>query len=244
MDIRQILYRINEYSALIEKGNISDIEKDILLGDLRDLYLLVKGQVPAEKVIAQPVMEAKQPVIEKAAKPVIEIAEPPVVEKVIVPEPVISPVVEEVKEINKEIPVPAMEEKEEPIQMVSKTLHYHEEAPAREAKKGSLNEVFVGEHKSLNTHLGGEKRSALNDRIASKDLKSLIDLNKQHVLTAELFKGDSAAFQSAIKHINSSTTIEAAFEYIKTELMPKYKWNGELQSTKLFDKLVRQKFGV
>ena len=72
----------------------------------------------------------------------------------------------------------------------------------------------------------------------------MIDFNKQYVLINELFKGDSQAFQTAVNQINDAPTIEVAFEYIKTELMPKYQWNGEMQSTRLFDKLVRQKFGM
>jgi U3 small nucleolar RNA-associated protein 14 len=92
--------------------------------------------------------------------------------------------------------------------------------------------------------MGGTKKPALNDHAGGTDLKNMIDFNKQYILTNELFKGDSQAFQAAVKRINESPTIEAAFEFIKTELMPRYKWGSEMQSARLFDKLVRQKFGM
>jgi hypothetical protein len=273
MNISDIVSRINENTKLLSEGQISDIERDILLADLRELYTLAKGQATIWKPIAPAAPEIKAPLaptVEKVETPIIkepivkspEEVKPPLEEKRESPveaisaitEPVITGVVEEVKE---DLPVmqkkeavteakdeaPLFIEKKEEI--VSNRIHYDQGVPVRGPKVSSLNEVFSGTDKSINAVSGsGEKKRELNDRASHRDLKSLIDLNKQHVLTSELFKGDSAAFQSAISHINDSPTIEGAFEYIKTELLPKYKWNGDMQSARLFDKLVRQKFGV
>ncbi|MCW3126144.1 MAG: hypothetical protein JWO03_1802 [Bacteroidetes bacterium] len=243
MNISEILGRINENTRLLNEGRISEIEKDILLGDLRELYTLVKGQNPVEKpaITIPPVAE----VHEAVAPSVVEKVEPVIVQEV-KPEPVVVPAPEPIIEIKKEAPaVIAEEQKEEPIHLETKRIHYHEGSPVRGPRTSSLNEVFVGEERSINTLVGGaEKKRALNDHIAGKDLNSMIDLNKKHVLTNELFQGDTVAFQAAISYINISPTIEVAFEYIKTELLPKYKWTGDMQATKLFDKLVRQKFGV
>lgn len=264
MNISQILDRINEHTKLLSSGQISEIERDILLGDLRELYLRVKGQAPVEKPVviipsAAEVKEVIVPVVEKVEAPVIiEVAKP---EPVIVstPEPVaevkpeVVPVAEMIEEVvaptvievKKELPPVIAEVKEEPIHLETKRIHYHEGSPVRGPKVSSLNEVYVGEEKSINTIVGGaEKKRALNDHIAGKDLNSMIDLNKKHVLTNELFNGDTKAFQAAITYINTSPNIETAFEYIKTQLLPVYQWKGDQQSTKLFDKLVRQKFGV
>ena len=228
MDIQEIISRINENSRLLADGSISEIDRDILLEDIRSLYLLAKVNVPIKHItIEQP----KATVVE--AIPVI-----PVKEEVVMP-----PVVEQK-------PIEVIVHKEEPKQVIMAK----EPEPVRieemimqdetRARPTSLNEVFAGEEKSLNERLSGDKRPALNDHAGRKDLKSMIDFNKQYVLTNELFKGDSHAFQTAVSSINAAPTIEAAFEYIKTDLMPKYQWNGEMQSARLFDKLVRQKFGV
>jgi hypothetical protein len=261
MDIQEIVSRINENSRLLSEGRISEIERDILLEDLRSLYLLAKGSAPIhvkQVVVEQPkvVVPEIQPVTPVAEdvfvpiipKPIIEQA--PVIEYVPVLEP--KPIIEEKPIIVHE---PVVERKEaENKEHVQLTMQITPEPPVLEfAQKeevktkpaASINDVFAGEERSLNERLsGGDKRPALNDQAGRKDLKSMIDFNKQYVLTNELFKGDSQAFQSAITHINNATNIEAAFEYIKTELLPKYKWSGEMQSARLFDKLVRQKFGL
>ena len=243
MNIDQIIARINANTTLLASGQISEIDRDILLADLRELYTLAKDTTTTtvvKKVETQEV--AKEVVKEIPEVPVVK-AETHIQPPRTLSEPILIPVLEEV-----EIVVPTVhktEVLEAPVEIVTKRIHYHEGSPVRGPKTGSLNEVFVGEEKSINTLLSGsDKKKALNDALSGKDLKSLIDLNKQHVLTRELFDGDAAAFQTAISHINSCATIEAAFEYIKTTLMPKYQWNSELQSTRLFDKLVRQKFGV
>ena len=235
MDIREIVSRINENSRLLSDGSISEIERDILLEDLRSLYLLVKGNVakPIQPVVIE------QPKVEDVAKPVVKIIEEPVA-PVEEEKPVEVPVVAEVKVEEKfEAVQPVQQSRPEPIH-----IEFVKEEP--KVKTGSsLNEIFAGEEKSLNTKLSGEKKpSALNDHVLHKDLKSMIDFNKQYVLTQELFKGDGQAFNAAITHINDVQTIEDAFEYIKTELMPKYNWKGDMQSARLFDKLVRQKFGL
>ena len=227
MDIQEIISRINENSRMLADGSISEIDRDILLEDLRSLYLLAKGTMPVKKITTE---QPKATVVE--AIPVVSVKE----------EVVIPPVIEQK-------PVEVILHKEEPKQVIV----VKEPEPVRieemimqdetRARPTSLNEVFAGEEKSLNERLSGDKRPALNDHAGRKDLKSMIDFNKQYVLTNELFKGDSLAFQTAVNSINAAPTLELAFEYIKTDLMPKYQWNGEMQSARLFDKLVRQKFG-
>ena len=235
MNIQEIISRINENSRLLSDGSISEIERDILLEDLRSLYLLVKGTVasPALPVVIE------QPKVEEVAKPIVKIIEEPVVpveeeKPVEVPEVIVAKVEEKVEAVQ-----PVQQSRPEPIH-----IEFVQEEP--KVKTGSsLNEIFAGEEKSLNTKLSGEKKpSALNDHVLHKDLKSMIDFNKQYLLTNELFKGDGHAFNNAINHINDVQSIEEAFEYIKTELMPKYNWKGDMQSARLFDKLVRQKFGL
>ena len=164
MDIKEIVNRINDNSRLLADGNISEIERDILLEDLRCLYLLAKGNVPVRHVVIE---QPKATVIDTI--PIIAVKEeviaPPVIEQKLV-----------------EIIVP----KEEPKQMVMTK----EPEPVRIAevimqeetkvKPASLNEIFAGEEKSLNERLsGGDKRPALNDHAGRKDLKSMIDFNKQ-----------------------------------------------------------------
>ena len=259
MNIPEILSRINQNSRLLTDGNISEMDRDILLDDLRSFYLYAKGTTATVQnvIIEQPqtiIAETQViiPVVEKEVyvAPIVEVIRP-------LQEVTVLPIMEQkpiiVNDIMVEKEVLKTEIKEEPKPEPVKITAPVERQPERviefvqeesKTKGSSLNEVFAGEERSLNDRLSGDKKSVLNDHVGRKDLKGMIDFNKQYILTNELFKGDSQAFQTAISRINEAPNIEAAFEYIKTDLLPVYKWNGEMQSARLFDKLVRQKFGV
>jgi hypothetical protein len=232
--------RINRIQQTLSGSSLSEIERDIALHDIRELYLAVKeGNYMApvipkkEEPIAPPKVEPVQ-VIETPPAPVVQVIEKEEEPMVVTPP---------VQKIEQKQPEP------EPIQRVRvmPVISIEEEEPVTEQvmnKVASLNEVFADDDRSLNSKLSSTQRPALNDQASRKDLKSLIDLNKQFVLTNELFDGDSKAFANAIDRINEAPTIEVAFEFIKTDLLPKYRWSNDSQSTRLFDKLVRLKFGV
>ena len=245
MNIQEIISRINENASLLVSGTISEIDRDVLLDDLRRLYLLAKSNPePMNKVTitAPPAAVVETPLVtpiiikEEIAAPLIE--KTPVVEDI--------PVIIQKTEPIKEVIVPKEEPKIVTAPVEKDPLPFIEfvKEEAVKTKASSLNEVYAGEELSLNDRLSGDKRTALNDNIGRKDLKGMIDFNKQYILTNELFKGDNQAFQTAIARINDAPTIEAAFEYIKTDLLPKYQWSADMQSARLFDKLVRQKFGL
>jgi hypothetical protein len=255
MDIRELSKRINENCQLMAEGRLSEIERDILLEDLRKIYLLAKGATPVkeEKVVVKPAEEMPAevtPVISEPAvhiqeqKPIVYEEPKPEPAQISRPEPVIEFVMEQRPVTPREEPVA---EKKEQVQL---TMQMKEEPVIEIVEKevsrpaASLNESFGGAERSLNERLSAAKGHALNDMVVRRDLKSMIDFNKQYVLTNELFKGDSQAFNTAISRINEAPNIEAAFDFIKKELLPKYKWSGEMQSARLFDKLVRQKFGL
>jgi hypothetical protein len=248
MDIQKIIARINENVRLLSDDTISEIDHDILLNDLRQLYSLVKAISPVKSWDDKYEGPAKLPSIRSAREKIVighaedtpaaaekstAINEEPAIEKPLFADTKIADAADALDVIEQADPVQAPA----PVTIAEKE---------KTDKPASLNEVFAGEERSLNSRLSsGSSKPALNDKhLGGKDLKSMIDFNKQYILTNELFKGDSNAFQTAISRINNAPNIEAAFEYIKTDLMPVYKWNGEMQSARLFDKLVRQKFGV
>ena len=252
-NISLLINRITQAGKLITQNDLSEIDHDILLDDIKQLYTLVKSNTPTTPIRETTISHTKPtPAVEHAP----EVTVPPLHDEIVIPpveivavekkaeEPLFSPPVAPtmaesvtIKTVDDDIAIAKADTSIPPA-------HVKSIAKKDPAAKASLNEVFGKEERSLNEKLTTEKKPALNDHASRKDLKSLIDLNKQFVLTNELFKGDSAAFNTAIHEINNAPTIEVAFEYIKTDLLPKYKWSGESQSTRLFDKLVRQKFGV
>jgi len=97
---------------------------------------------------------------------------------------------------------------------------------------------------SLNEKLKGNSTVEMHKKLASKPLKELIDLNKRFVLLSELFKGNNEAYTSAIAHIDTLPDYEAAQTFITTQLVTSYYWDESKQSTRMFSKLVKMKFGI
>ena len=84
----------------------------------------------------------------------------------------------------------------------------------------------------------------MHKKLASKPLKELIDLNKRFVLLSELFKGNSEAYAAAISHIDTLPDYETAVSFINSQLVTNYFWDETKQSTRMFTKLVKLKYGV
>jgi hypothetical protein len=221
---------LDEISKTLNGTPLSDIERDITLQQIQQLYSLVKNHaetiVPVQKAATQEIPVVKQ----------VAIIEPPAINKP-------KPMLQSISLSDDDSVVASTEttiEEQDPYENISKAAN-----PNAKLKTASLNEGFGKEDKSLNERLSSEKKAALNDDHATRrDLKSLIDLNKQFVFTNELFGGNSNSFMSAVNRIDNCATIQEAFEYIKTDIIPIFEWDSTQQSTKLFDKLVRQKFGV
>jgi len=205
---------------------VSELERDLLLDDIKQLYQQVKhtevGQL--EPAIIQTIEQAsvKEIVNHKILDFDSDLASPD------------SSLIQSKEENVK----PAINE---PTYGILSTQHVTEQIIT---KAKSLNDVHNGEERSLNKQVIQKPKTTLNQQHSYKNLSSLIDLNKQHVFTQELFKGDTTAYTNAIKYINETTTVEQALEYIDTQLIPQYQWDRAAQSTKLLDKLVRQKFGL
>jgi hypothetical protein len=63
-------------------------------------------------------------------------------------------------------------------------------------------------------------------------------------LLSELFKGNTDAYTSAIAHIDTLPDYESAQSFISTQLVSNCYWDETKQSTRMFTKLVKMKFGI
>lgn len=219
IDLNVLLNRIHISLKKLQETNLPEIERDILLEDLRVLYGLLKETNPLVEKAAPSTFIQEQ----------VEVIPVAVEEKLIVTnhEPELPKVaVVEIKENEKKVP-----------ELEKVQLETNINVP--------LNEIFSTKEQSLNERLSPQEvKKALNDQVASRDLKTLIDFNKQIALTKELFNNDATAFATAIAKLNASTDIQQAFDFVTKELVVQYKWDKESQAVRLFDKLLRQKFGL
>jgi hypothetical protein len=229
MEAKIIITQIEALKKSIGDSHLSLIEIDLIKKQLLECYELLFRETQENTSFRQE---------EKAASP----------------EPAKQEIVKEIttkEEINPFIAVIEDEVKQEvipPAKVEHKQVQQEEEASVptitKKEENESINEHFENEGASLNDRFQLSVNKGLNERTSQGDLKKLIDFNRQFVFIQELFNNDATAYMKTIEHLNNSSSLEEAFAYLNKEIVHFYKWRPELQSVKLFEKLVRQKFGA
>lgn len=234
----ELVEKINALAGLSSFPNLSKLELDLFQQHLRDLYALIDNAKNADKAVAPLVQHkvttvTKETTTEKKPAPQIVIEEQPmIVQKEETPALVNQVVAETVN--------PTLVNTIPPVQEVPVV-----EAPPVRVQK-------VGEQKTINERVSGtgslnEKwkndTAELHQKIAGKQLKELLDLNKRIAITSELFKGSSEQFGAAIAELDGSVNFESA-EVLFNQLAEKNNWSADSQAVRLLHKLLRQKFGL
>ena len=229
MEITLFIQKIQSLESDLESVSLSSVEKDILLKKIAALYeslLLRKTAISPEKPVAEALEATKPetPIVEEKTILIEETKEPLPEKKLEVIQPEIHGSEPEKMAINAEIPNSKVEEKNE-----IKTTHSLLDA---KSEKSSLNERFQ------------TKEVGLNERASQGDLRKMLDFNRTILFTTELFAKDSVAFSKTIDKLNAAQTLEEAFTFLNNEIIHTYKWKPDSESVRLFEKMVRQKFGA
>lgn len=236
--ISDLLNKINKTIENPAFPAISKIERDLLMQHVRNLYdeldtlglsigtepeveSTIKNETVtnSSNLIRKPVFRPNEDLLMKEEVQVNKVAEP--VKKV-----------EAVVAKEEKIVTAKAEIKVEP--KVEKTI---------KSASSSINES-IKSGGSLNEKLKTSSTIEIHKKLSSKPLKELIDLNKKFVLLNELFKGNADAYTAAIAHIDSLEDYDAAQSFINTQLVANYFWDENKQSTRMFTRLVKMKFGV
>lgn len=254
MEISQLIETIERLQNDLQSVALSTIEKDILLKKIAVLYENLVATKPTN-AISQATFSIEKTAIKEQQKPVAEIIEVNTTNAVIVEEKAIvaaeetKPIVPETKTsitATEQHQIPQLESEKTAKNADFSTLEETKEREEEEktsvktthslldlkAEKSSLNERFQ------------QHTVSLNERVQQDDLRKALDFNRTILFTTELFGKDSVAFGKAIDRLNASKSIEEAFAYLNNEVIHQYKWKPESQSVKLFEKIVRQKFGL
>ena len=241
--ISDLLGKINRAIENPAFPAISKIELDLLKQHLRDVYdeiealaansnpAIIKATVVTEaaqkQVQSEEAVVVKRPVMHTNSNILLD--ENPAVEKII------PPVIEKVIAVIKETPA-------KEVQTIEKTEVKVQKAVVQ-TPVASINES-IKSGGSLNEKLKSSSAIEMHKKLASKPLKELIDLNKRFVLLSELFKGNTDAYTSAITHIDTLPDYDSAQHFISTQLASNYYWDETKQSTRMFTKLVKLKYGI
>ena len=230
MRLQRVLQIVEESEGV---AALSDLERDIILAELRELYSEVKFGVAThenscDKSIVAPIAE---PVV--SVEPVAE----PVVEPVA--EPVVEPAVELVEEPAVEEPVVAAVEKEEKISTLHSPLSTPKRSPLlslyEDAPTPVVGEQFC-EKQSVADSIACPKGVAESTPVAS--LRAAIGVADRFLLINELFAGDSNAYESAIEVLDAQPSLDDCVIYISEN----YSWRANAEGTKLIMTLLQRKY--
>ena len=103
-----------------------------------------------------------------------------------------------------------------------------------ETEKPSLNEQF---RKSDNKDIAAKLQLT-----PIKDLKTFIGLNKRFSYINFLFGNDANLYDDAIEKLNSSSSRQAAMDYLDNHLRPKLKWSDDNEMVNEFYQLVERRY--
>jgi hypothetical protein len=98
---------------------------------------------------------------------------------------------------------------------------------------GSLNEKLKPSGKELADHLQGSP---------VRDLRKAIGINDRYVYINELFRGNEAMFDRALKTLNDFSILPEAEYWIQRELRIKLGWKDEEPAVQQFLQLIRRRF--
>jgi hypothetical protein len=250
--IREQFSIIREYD-----GKIPNIELDLLMSSIRDLYELVLSlqsenmgsmapkpfpQKERPKAVPEPEPQqirrfssgiiSMEPVMEEEPPVVI----PPVVkDEPVIPEPVIpEPVIPEEEIAGEEIPEEIIKEPEivQPVE---------QERPQR------INYDLFTEN-AIPTLADRYKKEEQEKRLADKfqedkitDLRTSIGINDKFLFINELFDGNMRIYDEAILKLNAASTMaQADLQLLDFKIV--YNWDSESPTVKKFVELVRRKF--
>lgn len=74
------------------------------------------------------------------------------------------------------------------------------------------------------------------------DVRTHIGINDKYLYISELFKDDRAAYDNAIKRLNTFNTLDTATHWVDTELSNKYNWDKESETVHSFYALLSNSF--
>ena len=233
MDILKFNKKLRKINVLTtsadESGELSALERDLLLSYIRDLYEIAlesKGNKSENEV-----MEVSHKPTPSASKPAsVQIESQHLFEKILPvhPEPV----------FKQELPQQTVLPREVYVQQEVSVM---EEKPkvnmnAKPARQEALGELFTE-----------DKVSDLSDKLGLtpiKDLSRCMGINEKIFTVQELFSSNQAHFNEVMDTLNRFTNFDDAKSYLLDNVIPKYDWTAEskLKKAGTFIKLVKRRY--
>ncbi|MCB0755497.1 MAG: hypothetical protein H6602_13390 [Flavobacteriales bacterium] len=220
-DLRERLNKVNDRLDELEK-HPSELTKDALLTDIRDLYDRVK-QLGSAAVVPEPAKAEKEEVVE---------------EKPVEPEPVFEKeeLVEEEEETHPDFEMKEEEdEQEETIEISDPPIFLEVE-----------ESVIAERHKLIGAIADSEKPN--DDKILAgqlgkkplEDLRTGIPLNEKFGIIRGLFAGNASDFGDAVLKLNNAASATEMKHYLEI-MKQRFGWDVESDAYQTFSVYVERK---
>ncbi len=237
--IKKQIKKVNSFfESITDDGEVSRIEKDLLLSYVRKLYESILDQ--DENVVSKPAKTKKQVLSTPTPVIVKKEAKTPVPER---------------KPFERAEPVQATVEEFEvtsPQQAVQVETSATENVSTHEAQAEVLTAVLVKEAKpvlsdkmaSVFEKTGGNELSDKLGNLPIKDLTKAMGINERMFTIKELFGGNQDKFKTVMSTINKLSSYEEAKEYLLNGVATELEWDSEDNYKKAdkFVKLVQRRF--
>ncbi len=240
--VKEKLNKILDFINSINNVAITELEKEILLQKLKDVYfeLSIIEVTKIEEEKDSKVIE--QPVEQKVVKP--EVVAEKVEEK---------PVVETKKDSFVPIDFFDLDEEESPE---PKDVVFEKKEEVKKTQSVEQGNLFSSDNNSsspkyIGEHLGQNKTS-LNEALASQtsvqdlnarikpvsDIRSAMSLGDRFLFVRELFNGSTDLFDETIANLNSLNSFDEAQSYMKSH----FQWDIADSNVENFMNIVRRRY--
>ncbi|WP_052599692.1 hypothetical protein [Aureispira sp. CCB-QB1] len=253
-NVKQKLEKVNRFYDYLNANQeiISRVDHDALIASIRELYDACFDEATAKVATTStqevhktttPTQKTREKEAKKRPKLVFNTADPsPTTEKTgnevtpnKSPKSTVKeePIVEQPKETTPTETKPAVEQE---TPKAEKQVETPKDSTTSTAFNEDYEELFIfKEATDLSQKLSATPLS---------DLNKALGLNEKFLYINELFGGDVAKFQAAIKVLNDEKDFDSARLYIESELADTYNWMKKVKKpiAKDFVKLVRRRY--
>ena len=261
MELKLRLQRVLQIVEEAERtGALSDLERDIVLAELREAYAELKFADYSEvaKVENATLPQPQEPEVEESDEPEMEIEiifneeddeeqEEPAVEEEPTAEPTAEPTVEET------VVEPVVEEtvvaESAAASAVVETPNDSTIPPLSTPKRSRLLSLYEDEPSTVLGDLFHEAPSVADtiacpkgvaDSAPVQSLRGAIGVADRYMLVQELFGGDGEAFERAIDALETQASFDDCIIYISEN----YTWRAQSEATQRIMELLQRKYKV
>lgn len=253
MNVQRIKPHLDKINSLYDyllgnQATLSRLDQDAFLAAIRSLYeaCIVEEAAPQQEapVTTPPPVETPEPKVEdskttKKKRPKMVFTQPS--------KPKVTEQPPVVKEVPKEEPKKQPVEPPKPNPPVDEKPTPKPEPPATKEPTPPVQNTATATNEEYEELFAFKEATDLSQKLSASpiaDLSKALGMNEKYLYINELFGGDVATFQTALKQLNNGESFDQARQYLEQECIGQHNWMDKNRKViaKNFVKLVRRRY--